>query len=167
MATSNSLQEQRYTAPKVQPQANRNQMQPQANRNQMQPQANRNQIQPQANRNQIQPQGDAQSVPVSKSKVRLKKVYLWLRENFFPIISDNDSDSEDEEERQAIREERKLMKNPPIIKSELRVSLVSIPVYNLSSISLQSFFSSYVTLRTKFLAWWVSTIMATPASLAL
>ena len=90
------MQEQRYI-PKGQPQA----------------QVNRNQIQP--------PQANPQPVPVSKSKVRLKKVYLWFRENFFPIISDNDSDSEDEDERQAIKQERKLMKNPPIIKSELRV----------------------------------------------
>ena len=98
MAT-NSLQAQRYT-PK-----------PQAQQQQQQPSV----------RNQNQTSGNFQQSAESRNKVRIKKLFLWFRENFFPIISDYDSESEDEEERQAIKEERKLLRNPPIIKPELRV----------------------------------------------
>ena len=71
-------------------------------------------------RNQNQTTDNFQQTPDS-NKVRIKKMFVWIRENFFLPNSDFDSDTEDEEEKQAVKEEKRLIKHPPIIKPELRV----------------------------------------------
>ena len=64
----------------------------------------------------------AQNSPAPRRKNKLRKVFNWFRDNVIPIIDYDSTDSDDEEQKQALKEERKLLKNPPIIKPELQVS---------------------------------------------